>query len=234
MRPSRARLRVVLVPLALAGGTVAQAQGLELEHGRALYVQHCASCHSAELEGQPGWRSPGPDGTYPAPPHSAEGHTWHHADAMLIDYVKRGGQAVLDGMGVEFASGMPSFGDVLTDAEIGPSSPSSRPPGPRTCARRRRSESDGPSGRRRGPVAPQLAIGRDLLRLQPLHHVQVRDEVRGAQLAPERAVAAPSSSGVIAPEAKRASRAASSLTIRSPRATASACMVAMTASVPAR
>ena len=38
---------------------------------------------------------------------------------MLFDYVKRGGQAVLDGMGVEFASGMPGFGDVLTDAEIG-------------------------------------------------------------------------------------------------------------------
>lgn len=88
------------------------------EDGRALYLRHCASCHGAELEGEPGWRSPRPDGTWPAPPHSVEGHTWHHGDAMLLDYVRRGGQAVLDDMGVEFASGMPGFRGVLAEAEI--------------------------------------------------------------------------------------------------------------------
>lgn len=98
--------------LLLSGPAVAQ------EDGRALYLQHCASCHGAELEGQPDWRSPRPDGTWPAPPHSAEGHTWHHPDAMLLDYVRRGGQAVLDDMGVEFASGMPGFEGVLAEAEI--------------------------------------------------------------------------------------------------------------------
>lgn len=90
----------------------------DLAQGRALCVEACSSCHGASLEGQPNWQSVNPDGTYPAPPHSAEGHTWHHADAMLFDYVKRGGQAVLADMGVEFRSGMPAFDDTLTDAEI--------------------------------------------------------------------------------------------------------------------
>lgn len=70
------------------------------------------------LEGQPEWRSPKADGSYPAPPHDAEGHTWHHDDAMLTDYVTRGGQAVLDEMGVSFRSGMPAFGETLTADEI--------------------------------------------------------------------------------------------------------------------
>ena len=53
--------------------------------GRALYEQHCAACHGANLEGQPDWRSPDESGLYPAPPHDETGHTWHHDDAMLTD-----------------------------------------------------------------------------------------------------------------------------------------------------
>lgn len=86
--------------------------------GRALYVEHCAACHGVELEGQREWRSPDANGLYPAPPHDETGHTWHHDDAMLIDYITRGGQAVLDDMGVTFTSGMPGFGSVLDEHEI--------------------------------------------------------------------------------------------------------------------
>jgi len=89
-----------------------------LTEGEALYAAHCASCHGASLEGQPDWRFAGLDGTFPAPQHSAEGHTWHHSDALLLDYVKRGGAAALADMGVEFRSAMPAFGDVLTDDDI--------------------------------------------------------------------------------------------------------------------
>lgn len=88
------------------------------QDGAALYADHCAACHGADLEGQPDWRSPNADGTFPAPPHDETGHTWHHGDRMLFDYVKHGGQAVLDGMGVKFTSGMPAFGPGLTDDEI--------------------------------------------------------------------------------------------------------------------
>jgi mono/diheme cytochrome c family protein len=93
-------------------------QTLNLAKGEQLYQDNCAACHGVNLEGQPDWRSPGPDGIYPAPPHDQTGHTWHHADGMLMDYTKLGGKEALARQGVDFASGMPSFGDQLTDAQI--------------------------------------------------------------------------------------------------------------------
>ncbi len=92
--------------------------GPDLERGRELYDANCASCHGLNLEGQSGWQSANEDGTYPAPPHDETGHTWHHGDTMLLDYIRRGGQAVLDDMEVDFTSGMPGFGDELTADDI--------------------------------------------------------------------------------------------------------------------
>ncbi|WP_170399995.1 c-type cytochrome [Ruegeria arenilitoris] len=87
--------------------------------GAVLYAEFCASCHGANLEGQPNWRAPNEDGTLPAPPHDETGHTWHHGDALLFDYTKQGGAAVLEARGVsDFASGMPGFGDSLSDQQI--------------------------------------------------------------------------------------------------------------------
>jgi mono/diheme cytochrome c family protein len=83
--------------------------------GESLYAEHCASCHGAELEGQSSWRTPLPDGRYPAPPHDATGHTWHHDDAYFFETTKYGGQARAR---QSFVSGMPAFGDELTDDEI--------------------------------------------------------------------------------------------------------------------
>jgi mono/diheme cytochrome c family protein len=37
---------------------------------------------------------------------------------MLLNYIRKGGQVVLDEMGVDFMSGMPAFGEQLSDAEI--------------------------------------------------------------------------------------------------------------------
>ena len=37
---------------------------------------------------------------------------------MLIDYITRGGQAVLDDMGVTFKSGIPGFGSVVNQSKI--------------------------------------------------------------------------------------------------------------------
>lgn len=107
-----------LILILVLGNSPGLSPAASAETGATLYTRHCASCHGANLEGQPDWRSPKPDGTYPAPPHDAEGHTWHHDDAMLQDYVTRGGQAVLDDMGVSFHSAMPAFGAVLSPAEI--------------------------------------------------------------------------------------------------------------------
>ena len=43
--------------------------------GGSIYAEHCASCHGAALEGQPGWREGLPSGRIPAPPHDETGHT---------------------------------------------------------------------------------------------------------------------------------------------------------------
>ena len=58
--------------------------------GAAVYRDHCASCHGANLEGQPDWMARKPDGRLPAPPHDATGHTWHHADEQLFQMTKKG------------------------------------------------------------------------------------------------------------------------------------------------
>lgn len=107
---------VFMMPALPAGAFFHDETAVDL--GRMLYAANCASCHGTNLEGQPNWQSVNEAGTYPAPPHDESGHTWHHGDAMLHDYVKRGGQAVLDDMGVNFTSGMPGFSDALTDDEI--------------------------------------------------------------------------------------------------------------------
>ncbi len=86
--------------------------------GRVIYDANCAACHGKNLEGQPDWQSPGADGVYPAPPHDATGHTWHHSDSDLIAYVTQGGEAALARMGVAFNSGMPAFGDVLSQEGV--------------------------------------------------------------------------------------------------------------------
>lgn len=90
----------------------------EIAEGRQLYAAYCASCHGADLEGQPDWQSPGPDGRLPAPPHDESGHTWHHGDALLIDYVRLGGRLALARRGVDFDSGMPGFEGQLDERQI--------------------------------------------------------------------------------------------------------------------
>ncbi|WP_343070014.1 cytochrome c [Jannaschia sp. Os4] len=83
--------------------------------GAQVYAAECAACHGAALEGQPDWRSPGPDGLLPAPPHDASGHTWHHDDATLFALTKHGLAGLMDDAP---PSGMPAYDGVLTDAEI--------------------------------------------------------------------------------------------------------------------
>lgn len=111
--------RAIFPALFVMIGLVPQAgMADDITAGRELYLNFCATCHAVDLEGAPDWRTPGPDGQLPPPPHDETGHTWHHGDAFLFDYVKRGGQAVLDDLGVRYNSGMPPFDDVLSDAEI--------------------------------------------------------------------------------------------------------------------
>ncbi len=84
---------------------------LRVVRGEELYQQYCASCHRTDLSGDPDWKTPKEDGSYPPPPHDSTGHTWHHSDQVLLEIIRDGS---------DFAqSRMPSFGERLSDDDIG-------------------------------------------------------------------------------------------------------------------
>ncbi|HUP17539.1 MAG TPA: cytochrome c [Acidimicrobiia bacterium] len=82
-----------------------------LARGGELYQKHCASCHQTDLSGDPEWRTPNDDGSYPPPPHDSSGHTWHHSDQVLLEIIRNGSDFP--------QSKMPSYGDKLSDDDIG-------------------------------------------------------------------------------------------------------------------
>jgi mono/diheme cytochrome c family protein len=87
----------------------------QIERGELTYQQYCASCHGKNGEGQRPDLPPGPDetGLIPAPPHNDSGHTWHHADSILIDIITNGG------LGDPSAFyPMPAFSDQLSSEQI--------------------------------------------------------------------------------------------------------------------
>jgi mono/diheme cytochrome c family protein len=83
--------------------------------GKTAYAARCAECHGPNLEGEPNWRTPHADGSLPAPPHDASGHTWHHADQVLFGITRDGGASVAP---PGFPSRMPAFKGQLTEREI--------------------------------------------------------------------------------------------------------------------
>lgn len=78
----------------LAGGTA------EERLGTAIYTAQCFRCHGGR---------DGIGGIAGAPPHTNEGHTWHHSDLRLTTVILRGG-----GTG----QAMPAFGDRLSADEV--------------------------------------------------------------------------------------------------------------------
>jgi mono/diheme cytochrome c family protein len=70
--------------------------------GESLYAANCQVCHASPATG--GERQ------FDAPRHDADGHTWHHADRPLVEWVLDG---VPGGSGV-----MPAFRGRLTEAEV--------------------------------------------------------------------------------------------------------------------
>lgn len=74
--------------------------------GEKIYARACASCHGANLEGQPGWRTK----RGLAPAHDETGHTWHHPDTLLLRIVREGT--------VRMGGRMPGFKGVLTEEEM--------------------------------------------------------------------------------------------------------------------
>ncbi|MDF1499695.1 MAG: cytochrome c [Anaerolineales bacterium] len=83
-----------------------------VQAGQELYTQYCAACHGLDLEGQLNWKLPKADGSYPAPPHNSQGHTWHHPDELLLEIIANGGDPAL-------GATMPGFGEVLSEEQMG-------------------------------------------------------------------------------------------------------------------
>ena len=117
---------VALVTTAVAGALLliigslnpfgqSESRRKQIAHGQVLYGVRCASCHGKNLEGQPNWNTPLPNGRMPAPPHDKTGHTWHHADKVLAGVTKLGLKPFA---GDNYESDMPAFGTILSDAEI--------------------------------------------------------------------------------------------------------------------
>lgn len=86
-----------------------------IQVGRQIYADNCATCHGADLQGQPEWKQRLANGRMPAPPHDATGHTWHHSDRDLYNLTKLGVATV---MGNGYESDMPAFGGKLSDDDI--------------------------------------------------------------------------------------------------------------------
>ncbi|MFU0502962.1 c-type cytochrome [Pseudaminobacter sp. NGMCC 1.201702] len=84
--------------------------------GEAVYAQQCASCHGADLEGQPDWQTRDAEGFLPAPPHDESGHTWHHPDKLLFDITKLGVAEAANLNG--YQTRMPAFGELMSDEDI--------------------------------------------------------------------------------------------------------------------
>lgn len=70
-----------------------------LSKGEKLYVANCQVCHGDRQ---------GSGATGGAPPHNEIGHTWHHPDAQLRDWILNG----------KFPGAMPAFKDKLSEDQV--------------------------------------------------------------------------------------------------------------------
>jgi mono/diheme cytochrome c family protein len=86
----------------------------QVQQGKLLYDQNCASCHKKNLSGTKNWRSVDSDGHTVPPPLNGTAHTWHHSDELLHDIIKHGFNNLIK----NYQGKMLGFSDKLNDKEI--------------------------------------------------------------------------------------------------------------------
>ena len=106
---------VALLLMAATGALAEAVSPAAILTGQQIYASTCASCHGANLQGQPDWKRRLASGRMPAPPHDVTGHSWHHSDRDLFNLTKLGVAAVA---GDGYESDMPAFGEKLSDDDI--------------------------------------------------------------------------------------------------------------------
>lgn len=82
----------------------------QVSQGKALFVEHCASCHGKNAESTTEWRKIDANGNYPPPPLNGSAHAWHHPMAILEQTIATGGMPV--------GGVMPGFASTLSESEI--------------------------------------------------------------------------------------------------------------------
>jgi mono/diheme cytochrome c family protein len=108
-------LALIVVGHAMAEDHSSSRDTPQLEDGKKVYRQYCASCHGIQGEGMPNWEEQNALGELPAPPHGPEGHTWKHSDAMLYRIVAEGWR---DPWNKTDRLTMPAYQEILAPSEI--------------------------------------------------------------------------------------------------------------------
>ena len=98
---------VLPAPINLAPPPLPTLDATAVSLGEEVYAQNCASCHGAELEGEANWKEQNEDTSFRAPPHIADGHTWHHPVSQVLAAIAEGGARLPAEVGG--ASNMPAY-----------------------------------------------------------------------------------------------------------------------------
>ncbi len=82
----------------------------QFELGKQVFTANCTQCHGGKGQGLvDDWKTPNPNGQFPAPPLNGTAHTWHHSTEVLLETINKGG--------IPLGGSMPAFKEVLSEEE---------------------------------------------------------------------------------------------------------------------
>ena len=82
----------------------------QFELGKQVFTANCTQCHGSRGQGLvEDWKTPNPNGQFPAPPLNGTAHTWHHPMVVLMETINKGG--------IPLGGTMPAFKESLSEEE---------------------------------------------------------------------------------------------------------------------